>query len=279
MGKISEKYENIIIGGGWSGIEVAYVLGKNKKEALLVMANIDSIGWVHNPEMNRNKKLYDYLVKNNALFPEIIKNKPAINKRWEYSKLAKDRIDALKTIKLRQDIIEGIEKKERDYILKGTSGKQYKCRNVFICAGSFLGSRLNIGKIQIEEAGRDNESASNELIKSIKKMKVKTRKGKTVFSTIKKNKENELVYKGKGTIISNEYEVEHETVDTEQLSGNFEHKTQRGMYFAGRCVGANTLEETAFSGLIAGNAVIKNIVDNVPRGTLLFPEDGEKVVK
>lgn len=254
MTKQTETSENIIIGGGWSGVEAARKIALTNKKTLLITTNLDTIGWNQFPEQEQDSKIKKALEDNGALFAKV--ECTSAGQRWSAARIVKNELDKLECLSLKQDTIETIESKGNHFVLTGASGMQYKCKNLIVCMGTFIGASVKIGAQKTGNAGRDNEKASSRIKASFKKLKVGLKRSKTAYpAVVCARGELKSQVSGKNAAAPS-FEVTHLVAKGEELTSLNQHKKKKNLYFAGRCAGTMSAQGSALNGLVAGLAVI-----------------------
>ena len=221
-----ERYDNIILGGGWSAVECANALNEAGRSSLMVTADIDSIGWIAQPALVKNRKVEAELKCQNALIMKILGS--AKKDTRLIARLTKKEIDKKENILLRQDTITKI-KKEKEFTLSGKSGQVYLTKHLFLFPGNYVGANLSQKGPKASELGLFSEITENDLEDSLNKL---------------------------GLEMTRSQEKQHKTLKPGTLKDGL--LAGQGLHFGGKFIGAENAFESALTGIIAARWHLKD---------------------
>lgn len=194
------RYDIIVVGAGHAGIEAAWAAANLDVSVLMLTISPDTIGKLScNPAVGGVCK--GHLVREVDAMGGLIgkitdiaavsyrrlnksKGKAVWSTRVQvdkdiYPKVAREFLEGNENIEILQaECSKLLVKDDKVYGVETNFGQKIFSKSVIICAGTFLGGLIHIG-LNNFSGGRLYEKASNDLFKSINKLKIKTKKFKT----------------------------------------------------------------------------------------------------
>lgn len=152
-------YDVLIVGAGFAGSEAAYALAKTDVKVGLLTTSLDSVFLPFTPVQSPFPA--------GSLLAEVGRDGL---KGWELHASAKYKLEAQPNIHLAQfSVTELMVEDGQVQGVKTWEGPKKYAPKVVLAVGSFLGSRLHIGKV-IEEAGRLSEVAYPDLYQGLRQL-------------------------------------------------------------------------------------------------------------
>ncbi|UOQ33124.1 tRNA uridine 5-carboxymethylaminomethyl modification enzyme [Candidatus Vidania fulgoroideae] len=196
---MNTKFEIIVVGGGHAGIEASNICSKLGIKTLLITNSIDTIGKIScNPSIGGIGK--SQIVKEisyiGGIMPEIsdkcginfkklnLSKGPAVQStriqidKIKYSLKIKKKIFENKNLKILQQEVSDIKKKNDGYEIKTRDEIYFFCNSLILTSGTFINCRTYIGNKKKNDS-RDNEKFIFETTKKIDSLL----KGRKTFKT------------------------------------------------------------------------------------------------
>lgn len=195
------EYDLAVVGAGHAGCEAAAAATRLGCRCILFAMNLDSVANMPcNPSIGGTAKgqlvreidamgglmgeiadeaTLQFRMLNRSKGPAVLSPRAQIDRR-KYAGLMKDRLEGMAGLDLRQDeVVELLGDGAGEVCgLRTRFGALYRCRRLILCTGTYLRSRIIIGR-QTLEAGPDNLFAANELSRSLTALGIPLQRFKT----------------------------------------------------------------------------------------------------
>lgn len=177
--KDMNKYDVVIIGGGFTGSEAAMASARNGAKTLMITISMDSIAAMPFGNIlggGKNVELLNKIKNCGSVVPEkineygLIKIQEAKNKesniggsivvdRKKYSLKMKEVIENTENIDIRQGLVVDITIKDKGFEIIMSDYSKFCADTIVLCTGTFLNSRIFWGE-NVIEGGRQGEIRS-----------------------------------------------------------------------------------------------------------------------
>jgi hypothetical protein len=227
-------YDLAVVGAGIAGSEAAVAAARRGLDVLLVTTSLDTVYMLAHARTRLEPPA-------GTLLAELLAKMPAGGavERWSLHRAAKYAIEAQSGIHLLQSNVTGLIEEGGEVAgVRTWEGVERRARKTALCVGSFLGARLEQGRLR-ETAGRLGEMAYDELLHDLERTGVEL-----VPSEFELGEQEGPAYRVSCRVLA----------PAELAEDGFSLTRLPGLYAGGVCArGPQTYEESAAEGVELGS--------------------------